>query len=63
MSKRLRLAENLARMGASRGAYMVVVGKPEGRRTLERPRRRWTDNIKIDLTEVEWGGGSWTGSI
>ena len=40
MSKRLRLAENLARMGASRGAYMVVVGKPEGRRTLERPRRR-----------------------
>jgi hypothetical protein len=44
-----------------RGAYRALVGKPEGRRPLERPRRRWEDNIKMDLREVEWG--PWTGSI
>jgi hypothetical protein len=40
-----------------RGAYSVLVGKPEGRRPFGRPRRRWEDNIKIYLREVEWGGG------
>jgi hypothetical protein len=40
----------------SRDAYRVLVGKPEGRRPLGRPRRRWEDLIKIDLREVEWGG-------
>jgi hypothetical protein len=44
-------------MGKSRGAYRVSVGKPEGRRPLERPRRRWENNIKMDLREVEWGHG------
>jgi hypothetical protein len=50
-----RWAGHVARMGESRGAYRVLVGKPEGRRPLERPRRRWEDNIKIDLREVGWG--------
>jgi hypothetical protein len=41
-------------MGASRGAYRVLVGKPWGRRPFERPRRRWEDNIEMDLSEVDW---------
>jgi hypothetical protein len=48
-------------MGESGGVYMVLVGKPEGKRQLGRPRRRWEDNIKMDLLEV--GVGLWTGSI
>jgi hypothetical protein len=48
-------------MGERRGAHRVSVGKPEGKRPLGRPRRRWKDNIKIDLREVGWG--AWTGSI
>jgi hypothetical protein len=43
-------------MGERRGAYRALVGKPEGRRLLERPRRRWEDNIKMDLLDVGWGG-------
>jgi hypothetical protein len=43
-------------MGERRGAYRALVGKPEGRRPLGRPRRRWEDNIKIDLREVGWRG-------
>jgi hypothetical protein len=54
-SRRLRWAGHVARMGERRGAYRVLVGKPEGWRTLGRPRRRWEDNIKIDLREVGWG--------
>jgi hypothetical protein len=46
-------------MGERRGAYRVLVGKPEGRRPLGRPRRRWEDNIKIDLQEVGWGDMDW----
>jgi hypothetical protein len=46
-------------MGERRGAYRALVGKPEGRRPLERPRRRWEDNIKTDLREVGWGGMDW----
>jgi hypothetical protein len=42
-------------MGDGTGAYRVLMGKPEGRRPLERPRRRWEDNIKMDLREVGWG--------
>jgi hypothetical protein len=48
-------------MGEGRGAYRVLVGRPEGRRPLGRPRRRWENNIKIDLQEVGWG--AWTGLI
>jgi hypothetical protein len=48
-------------MGERRGAYRALVGKPEGMRPLGRPRRKWEDNIKMDLREVGWG--AWTGSI
>jgi hypothetical protein len=46
-------------MGERRGAYRALVGKPEGRRPLGRPRRRWEGNIKMDLQEVGWGGMDW----
>jgi hypothetical protein len=46
-------------MGEGRCAYRVLVGKPEGRRPLARPRLRWEDNIKMDLKEVGWGGMDW----
>ena len=51
----MRCAEHVARMGKRRGAYRVLVGRPEERRPLGRPRRRWEDNIKIDLQETGWG--------
>jgi hypothetical protein len=54
-SRRLRWAGHVARMEVRRGAYRALVGKPEGRRPLGRPRRRWEDNIKMDLREVGWG--------
>jgi hypothetical protein len=57
-SRRLRLAGHVARMGGER-VHTVLVGKPEGMRPLERPRRRWEDNIKMDLQEV--GGVVGTG--
>jgi hypothetical protein len=59
--RRLRWAGHVARVGERRGAYRALVGKPEGRRPLERPRRRWEDNIKMDQREGGWG--AWTGSI
>jgi hypothetical protein len=46
-------------MGEGRGAYRILVGRPEGRRPLGRPRHRWKDNIKMDLQEVRWGGMDW----
>jgi hypothetical protein len=46
-------------MGERRGAYRALVGKPEGRRPLGRPRRRWEDNIKMDLREFRCGGAHW----
>ena len=49
----------LARMGEERGVYRVLVGKPEGKRPLGRPRRRWKDNIKMDLQEVGGSCGDW----
>jgi hypothetical protein len=60
-SRRLRWAGHVARMGERRGAYRVLVVKPEGRRPLERPRRRWEDNLNKYLKEMGWG--KWTGSI
>jgi hypothetical protein len=45
--------------GGKRGAYMIVVGRPEGRRPLGRSRRRWEDNIKMDLQDLEWVGMDW----
>ena len=49
----------MARMGEGRGVRRVLVGKPEGKRPLGRPRRRWEDNIKMDLQEVGGGWGDW----
>jgi hypothetical protein len=46
-------------MGERRGAYWILVGRPEGRRPLGRPKRRWEDNIKMDLQEVGWNGVAW----
>jgi len=46
-------------MGEGRGVYKVLVGKPEGKRPLGRPRRRWEDNIKLNLQEVGCGGMDW----
>ena len=58
-SRRMRLAGHVARMGGERGAYRVLVGKPEGKRPLGRPRRRWVDNIRMD--EVGCGYVDWIG--
>jgi hypothetical protein len=60
-SRKLKWAGHVAPRGESRGAYRGLVGKPEGRRPLGRPRRRWEDNIKMGLREVGWG--AWTGSM
>jgi hypothetical protein len=46
-------------MGEGRGAYRILVGRPEGRRPLGRPRRKWEDNIKMDLQKVGWEGVDW----
>ena len=58
-SRRMRWAGHVARMGEGREVRRVLVGKPEGKRPLERPRRRWEDNIKMDLQEVGAGCGDW----
>ena len=58
-SRRMRWAGHMARMGEERGVYRVLVGKPEGRRPLGRPRRRWVDNIRMDLQEVGCGYMDW----
>jgi hypothetical protein len=47
--------------GEKRNAYILLVGKPEGKRPLERPIRRWVDNIRMDLGEVRWGDVDWIG--
>ena len=57
-SRRMRWAEHGARMGEGRGVHRVLVRKPVGKRPVGRPRRRWEDNIKMDLQEVG-GGGDW----
>ena len=55
----MRWAGHVARMGEDRGVHRVLVGKPEGKRPLGRPRLRWEDNIKMDLQEVGVGRGDW----
>ena len=59
--RRMRWAGHVARMGEERGVYRVLVGKPEGKRPLGRPRRRWVDNIRMDLQEVGYGQVDWIG--
>jgi len=58
-SRRMRWAGHVARMGEDRGVHRVSVGKPEGKRPLGRPRRRWEDNIKMGLQEVGGVRGDW----
>jgi hypothetical protein len=58
-SRRMRWAGHVARMGERRGVHRVLVGKPEGKRPLGRPRRRWGDNIRMDLQEVGCGSMDW----
>jgi hypothetical protein len=63
-SRRMRWVGHAARMGEGRNLYRVLVGKPEGKRPLGRPRRRWEDGIKRDLREIDWevwSGFSWLG--
>ena len=59
--RRMRWAGHVARMGEERGLYKVLLGKPEGRRPLGRPRRRWADNIRMDLQEVGCVYMDWIG--
>jgi hypothetical protein len=58
-SRRMRWAGHVARKGEKRGVHRVLVGKPEGKRPLGRPRRRWEDNIKMDFQDVGGGCGAW----
>jgi hypothetical protein len=61
MSRKMRWAGHVAQMGEKRNAYRLLIGKPEGKRPLGRPRRRWVENIKMDLLETDWGGVVWIG--
>jgi hypothetical protein len=58
-TRRMRGAGYVARMGKKRNAYGILVGKPEGKRPLGRPKRRWVNNIKIDLRKIGWVGMDW----
>jgi len=58
-SRRMSWAGHVARMGEDRGVHRFLVGKPEGKRPLGRPRCRWENNIKIDLQKVGGGRGDW----
>jgi hypothetical protein len=58
-SRRMRWAGHVTRMGEKRNACRILVGKPEGRRPLGRPKRGWEDNIKIDLRKIGWDGTDW----
>jgi hypothetical protein len=55
-SRRMRWEGHIARMGEKRNAYRILVGKPEGNRLLVGSRRRWVDNIKMNIREIEWDG-------
>jgi len=58
-SRRMRLAGHVERMGERRGVYRLLAGKPEGKRQLWRPRRRWEDNIKMNIQKVGCGSMDW----
>jgi hypothetical protein len=60
-SRRMRWSGHVARMGRIVKAYRLLVGKPDGKRPLGRSRRRWVDNIRMDLGEVGWGDVDWIG--
>jgi hypothetical protein len=60
-SRKMRWEGHVARMGEKRNAYRLLMGKSEGKRLLGRPRRRWVDNIRMELGEVGWGDVDWIG--
>jgi hypothetical protein len=60
-ARKMRWAGHVARIGDKMNAYRSLVGKPEARRPLGRPRRRWLDHIRMDLVEVGWGDVDWIG--
>jgi hypothetical protein len=60
-SRRMGWAGHVIQMGEKRNTYRLLVGKPEGNRPLGRPRRRWVDNIRMDIGEVRWGDVDWIG--
>jgi hypothetical protein len=55
----MRCARHVARIGEKKNAYRILMRKPEGKEPLGRPRRRWMDNIKMDLREIGWDGMDW----
>jgi hypothetical protein len=55
----MKLSRHVAATGDKSGAYMVLMGRPEGKRPLKRRRRRWDDTIKLNLKDVGWGGMDW----
>jgi hypothetical protein len=59
-SRRMRWAGHVARMGEDRKVYKVLIGEPERKRPLGRPRRRWEDGISMDLRQIGWGNVDWT---
>ena len=60
-SRRLRWAGHVARMEEGRSVFKILTGKPTGKRPLGRPRRRWEDNIRMDLEEISINAGNWLG--
>jgi hypothetical protein len=62
-SRKMRWAGHVAQMGEKRNAYRLLMGKPEGKRPLERPLHRWVANIKMDLLEIGWGDVDWIGLV
>jgi hypothetical protein len=58
-SRRMRWAGHVVRMGEERKVYKVLMGKPEGKKPLGRPRRRWEDGIRMDLRDIGLGGVDW----
>jgi hypothetical protein len=60
-SRKMRWDGHVARMEEKINVYRLLVGKPEGKRPLGRPRRRWVINIKLDLLGIGWGGVDWIG--
>jgi hypothetical protein len=60
-SRRMAWSGYVARLGEKKNAYRSAVGKPEGKKTLGRPIRRWLNNIRMDLVEVRWGDVGWIG--
>jgi hypothetical protein len=58
-SRKKKWAGHVTRLGEEKNVYRILVGKPDGKRSMGRSRRRWVDNMKIDFREIEWDGMDW----